>query len=47
MLRILGYELIDLMKYMLYVISVKFFILEGEGKESDEFLVRIGEDCEY
>lgn len=45
--RIPGYELIDLMKYTLYAISVKPFTLEGEGKESDEVLVRTGEDCEY
>lgn len=40
------YELIDLMKYALYAISAKPFTLEGEGKESDEVLVRTAEDCE-
>lgn len=44
--RIPGYELIDLMKYALYAISVKPFTLEGEGKESDEVLVRTAEDSE-
>ena len=41
-----GYELIDLMKYTWYAISVKPFTLEGEGKESDEVLVRTAEDSE-
>lgn len=44
--RIPGYELIDLMKYSVYAISVKSFTLEGEGKESDEVLVRTAEDSE-
>ena len=34
------------MKYALYAISAKPFTLEGEGKESDEVLVRTAEDCE-
>lgn len=41
-----GHELIDLLKYTLYAISVKPFTLEGEGKESDEVLVRTAEDSE-
>lgn len=44
--RIPEYELIDLMKYTLYAVSVKPFTLEGAGKESDEVLVRTAEDCE-
>lgn len=44
--RVPEYELINLMKYTLYTISVKPFTLEGEGKESDEVLVRTAEDSE-
>lgn len=41
-----GYELTELEKYTLYAVSVRFHTLEGEGKESDEVLVRTAEDCE-
>ena len=44
--RIPGYELIDLMKYTMYAISVKPFTLEGEGKESHEVMVTTAEDGE-
>ncbi|XP_078344750.1 uncharacterized protein LOC144630294 [Oculina patagonica] len=39
-----GYELTALEKYTLYAISVRPLTLEGEGKESDEVLVRTAED---
>ena len=41
-----GYEMTDLEKYTLYAISVRPLTLEGEGKESDEVLVRTAEDSE-
>ena len=41
-----GYELINLMPYTWYAVSVRPVTLEGEGKESDEFLERTAEDGE-
>ena len=41
--RIPEYKLTNLLPYTWYVISVKPYTLEGEGKESDEVLARTGE----
>ena len=40
------YELTNLQPYTWYVISVRPYTLEGEGKKSDEVMARTGEDGE-